>query len=118
MLKCIPSDYQKKNLMRSLFLCAFLTAQRENTCVSVLFDDVYFDKNAKGRPYATITFNTTKGIKSNADIRRTIMANTNDPEMCFIKAIEDYLKSEYGILIDEFNYIRNKEMYCKKKFGI
>ena len=36
-------------------------------------------------------------------------------EMCFIKAMEDYLKSEYGIPIDEFNNIRKKEMYCKKK---
>jgi hypothetical protein len=46
------------------------------------------------------------------------MPNTNDPEMCFIKAIEDYLKSEYGIPIDQFNNIGKKEMYCKKKFGI
>jgi hypothetical protein len=57
---------------------------------------VFFDKNAKG----IFSFNTTKGIKSKADIRRTIMANTNDPEMCFIKAIEDYLKSVYGIPIN------------------
>jgi hypothetical protein len=54
-------------------------------------------------------------MKSNADIRRTIMANTNDPEMCFIKAIRDYLKSEYGIPINELNNVRKKKIYCMEK---
>ncbi len=115
MLKCIPRDFERKNLMRSLFLCAFYTAQRSNSCVSVRFEDLIFGKNAKGKPFATITFNVVKGISLNADIRRTILANSNDPEMCFIKAIEDYLESEYEIRIDEYNGIRNQENYSKKK---
>jgi hypothetical protein len=83
--------------------------------VSVRFEDLIFGKNAKGKPFATITFNVVKGISLNADIRRTILANSNDPEMCFIKAIEDYLESEYEIRIDEYNGIRNQENYSKKK---
>jgi hypothetical protein len=47
MLKYIPKDYQKYNLMRSLFICAYYTAQRANTCVLVLLNDVILIKMQK-----------------------------------------------------------------------
>ena len=47
-LACIPKNYKRKNMVNSLFLCTYYTAQRASTMTSVKFEEVYLTKNSKG----------------------------------------------------------------------
>ena len=108
--------FSSKSYEKSVFM-RFYIAQRATACVSVLFEDLYFGKNAKDKPYVRVTFNCIKGVQINAGLRRTIQTNNNDKTLCFYEAIRDYLKSEFEISADEFNNIKDSETY-RKKYGI
>ena len=81
-LTCMPQNYSKRNLLNSLFLCAYYTGQRANSCVSVKFNEIYLTQNADGIECANITFNVVKGKGTNANIKKTILANARDKQMC------------------------------------
>ena len=109
-IESMPDDYFQKDFQKSLFLLAANTAQRANTLVSVKFDEVYINKDRyNGQITAiTVTFNTTKGTKDHAGIRKTIRFNRNDPLMCFIEAFRKYLQSRYNIDLESYNTEREK----------
>jgi ABC-type transporter MlaC component len=109
-IESTPDDYFQKDFQKSLFLLAANTAQRANTLVSVKFDEVYINKDRyNGQITAiTVTFNTTKGTKDHAGIRKTIQFNRNDPLMCFIEAFRKYLQRRYNIDLESYNTEREK----------
>ena len=73
-LESIPDDHPDKDFDSSIFLLALNTAQRASTLVSVKFNDVVVNKNRETGEIKNLTviFNTTKGIKENAGLRKTI----------------------------------------------
>ncbi len=88
-INVMPDAYPLKNLQVSLFLLAANTAQRANTCVSVNFDDAVVRKEVSGKIKSVdITFNVTKRRKTNANIRKIIERNDDDPQICFVLAFE------------------------------
>jgi len=111
----MPQNYSKRNLLNSLFLCAYYTGQRANSCVSVKFNEIYLTQNADGIECANITFNVVKGKGTNANIKKNILANTSDKQMCFIGAFKNYLQTEYKLDIESFKKLKNTADYCFKK---
>jgi hypothetical protein len=115
-LTCMPHNYSKRNLQNSLFLCAYYTGQRANSCGSVKFNEIYLTQNAAGIECANITFNVVKGKGTNANIKKNILANTRDKQMCFIGAFKNYLQTEYKLDIEIFKKLKKTADYCFKKF--
>ena len=94
MLSCIPKTYKQKDMMSSLFLCAFYTGQRASTCVSVKFKEMAITKNNFNESSINIIFNVTKGKKEHANINRTIESNPSDKTMCIILSLCDLNKRQ------------------------
>ena len=113
---CIPNSYKRKNLMNSQFLCTYYTAERASSMASVIFENIYVSKNARGNDCIRITFHVVKGKGKHAGIKKNIIVNEKDAGMCFINAFKSYLESEYGINIKDFNSIRTSEKFKDKKF--
>jgi hypothetical protein len=114
-LTCIPNNYTKRNLLNSIFLCLYYTGQRASSCVSVKFNEIYITQNEDGIECANITFNVVKGKGTNANIKKNILANTRDKQMCFIAAFKNYLQTEYKLDIESFKKLKNTADYCFKK---
>ena len=72
-------------------------------------------KNSKGKDCVRITFNVVKGHGKHANIKKNIIINEKDKEMCFINAFKLYLETEYGIDIKDFNSIRTSVKFKDKK---
>ncbi len=114
-LACVPKNYKRKNMVNSLFLCTYYTAQRASTMTSVKFEEVFLTKNSKGKDCVRITFNVVKGRGKHANINKNIIINEKDKEMCFINAFKLYLETEYGIDIKDFNSIRTSGKFKNNK---
>ncbi len=56
-----------------------------------------------------------KGHGKHANIKKNIIINEKDKEMCFINAFKLYLETEYGIDIKDFNSIRTSVKFKDKK---
>ncbi len=52
---------------------------------------------------------------TNANIKKNILANARDKQMCFIEAFKNYLITEYKLDIESFKKLKNTEDYCFKK---
>ncbi len=102
-------------MQNSLFLCAYYTGQRANSCVSVKFNEIYITQNEDGIECANITFNGVKGKCTNANIKKNILANTHDKQMCFIEAFKNFLQTEYKLDIESFKKLKKTADYRFKK---
>ncbi len=56
-----------------------------------------------------------KGKGTNANIKKNILANARDKQMCLKEAFKNYLKTEYKLDIESFKKLKNTEDYCFKK---
>jgi hypothetical protein len=104
----------KRNLVNSLLFCAYYTGQRASSCVSVKFNEIYITQNEDGIECINITFNVVKGKGTNANIKKNILANTRDKQMCFIEAFKNYVLTEYKLEIESFKKLKNTADYCFK----
>jgi hypothetical protein len=100
------------------YFFAYYTGQRASSCVSDKFNEIYITQNEDGIEYANITFNVVKGKGTNANIKKNILANTHDKEMCFIEAFKNYLQTEYKLDIESFKKLKNTADSCFKICGI
>ncbi len=113
-IRSIPEDYFERDLCVSLFLLAFNTCQRNSSCISIKFSEIYVVEKSGCIDSINITFNSIKGKGKDAN-RLKVIQTAETPECCFITEFSKYLKSKHGINIKEFNKIRNLPEWEDKK---
>jgi phosphopantetheine adenylyltransferase len=78
----------------------------------VKFGDIYVNKDRISMEIKAIsvTFNKVKGVKGDANLRRTVEFNREVSNMYFIEAFRKYLKKDYEIDLDYFNETARKDL--------
>ena len=114
----MPSQavYKRKYFACSLFLLQFQTASRSCSCLGVTFKDIrIIFENDIFIKRIVVTFQTTKGMKTHANLIRTIDKNRDNDNMCFINWFVLYIKNEFDIDVQGYNKLRLEDNWKDKR---
>ena len=103
-LQSIPDEYPNRLLISALSLLTFYSSQRKCSVLSVRFKDVIVHKFKDQNLIKSIRvhMDVTKGKRECANITKLFERKENH-KMCFINALENYMKYEHKIDLNELN---------------